>query len=190
MFTNNAISCPRCGGLAAIEDVATDDLGNIHPIRRAFTILNDASVDRSELERLREVLEQARAGTLTAEQATARATSINPSFRELVVPSEAGAFWQIIGVLVAIILHLLQQNDGPKIEINQTIINNFAEQLNAPERQAAVAKTALPRMDDKPLKTANRTLPKPSGKARTKGWKNSRCTCGTGLRSRECCGQR
>ncbi|MCC6774229.1 MAG: hypothetical protein IT360_23795 [Gemmatimonadaceae bacterium] len=125
MFMHNVVRCPQCGGDAAIEDVAIDGEGNVHFIRRAYSILNDAAVARSDLEQFREVLEAARSGNISTEEATRRAQSINPSFRELLVPKTAGDFWQLIGVVLAVVLFLLQCSSEETPALNQTIINNI-----------------------------------------------------------------
>lgn len=190
VFANNSSTCPRCRAIAAIDDVAIDDRGNLHFIRRAYAILRDPQVDASGLIRFKDLLEQAREGVITREEATKGAIAINPTFRDLLVPKSAGDFWQLVGVIIAIILLLLQFRDDAPPEINQTIINNITQQISvvAPPTQPPKSAKRNAARSRQPLPSAVKKMPRKPGTA--KGWKNSRCKCGTGKRFRDCCGRR
>ena len=191
VFANNSTSCPQCGGEADIQDVETDGEGNIYFVmRRAFSILRASTVNRSELERLREVLEQARAGKLTEKQVRSHAARINPSFRDLVVPKDAGDFWTIIGIIIAVIFFVLKMHDDPNIEVNETTINNYLQltPIVQPFGRPAPSPSSSSQLQQKTIR--KRIVSEQSVKVHPKGWKNSRCNCGSGKRSRDCCGRR
>lgn len=175
VMMNNSATCPRCHIPVAMPDVAIDGEGRLHLIRHTFDVLRNADVQRAELEAFRDVLQRAQNRQISETELQAQAARINPTFGSLLIPRDAQTVWAIIGVLVTIIVFLLQ-NDDPKVVINQQITNNYIAQT-MPEVGAKVARP--------PARTRRQV--KPSGKARSKQWGNSRCRCGSGVRARHCC---
>jgi hypothetical protein len=191
VFRGNGTSCPRCGSLQAIPDLAVDENGQIHFIKEAYRILTGPAVSREDIERVAEIARQAQSGALDPASASERVGAVNPAFaklRKLLVPTDAGAFYQLVGVLLALATLLLTLSTTPTV-INQTIINQVIQQGSTPTPAREQTTRTPPR--GSPAKVRQRHAPgapkKSPRRGTVKGWENRRCTCGSGKRSRKCC---
>lgn len=141
VMRGNTQSCPQCGGQADAADMVIDDQGRVHLYEAAWAILRKTT-DGQGLERLRDTLQQVRAGEVSQEQAEQAIKDTAPALWDLRPKARSEVLDWIQIILAIITLYLTFAADSAPTVINQTIIN----QLNQPAAadQATPADPLIP----------------------------------------------
>jgi hypothetical protein len=201
-FEGNVTNCPRCGGMAAIADFHSDSKGRVTWLDGAFSALTRAGIGRVQWKALIDALEQAQFQKLTTEQTTAKIAEQAPELAEalrVATPKDAAAFWTMISALLFLLHMLLDRGNRPaeRTQIINQVTNYITQSASKPDAVRRVpvgtlTRKSQPRAGKKrtevgssPKRAAAEGVPP---KVRKKAWKNSRCRCGSGRRSKDCCG--
>jgi hypothetical protein len=160
---NRAGPCPRCGGMGHIPDGTYNFIGD------TIELLSGPARSRSELQRLTEILQSARARKASIEEVQGEIRSNLPELSSLadILPttrSELYAFISIILSILTLILSQLDRGTSQKIEVNQVI--NQITSVAPPPRNLQVPGHA--------------TVPKVG--------RNELCSCGSGKKFKKCHG--
>jgi uncharacterized protein (DUF2267 family) len=122
-ISNCAETCPRCGRDADIQDGTYDFVGNVMTAFR--------SLDRSQVERFREVVQRAARGELDREEAKSEAAEIHKSFAQIIAQAMQ---WGIPALLVAIIsLYLQWSSTQDSRQTTEEIVRQLHQQSQTNE---------------------------------------------------------
>jgi uncharacterized protein YchJ len=137
-FTSNTSKCPNCGSIAEILDCTTDHTGNIHFAKSAYDVLTNPAVAFDTLERLKGIISQQQKVEKKDAKNIVKTIQLEvPELSELthlLVPSNAGEFYSMLGFLLTLIIFIQTMRSSNK-EPNTTVINNYYGASN-PESSA------------------------------------------------------
>ncbi|MEW5687434.1 MAG: hypothetical protein AB1942_21160 [Pseudomonadota bacterium] len=117
MFISNAEQCPRCGGIAAIQDVVGGQVvGWRDVVQRVADVGRTAST--ADLQVFRDIATAAQSGEISAERASEWARNLGGSFGDIWdwVNRNAGALGLLVAVLTLIYTIRNDQGDDLKHE--------------------------------------------------------------------------
>jgi hypothetical protein len=169
---------------------------------------------RTLIEALTEARDRHLSQAQTVAQVEAKAPEL-AGVMTLIKPQTPADFWGMMGVLLGLlyfIVSLLEAKE-PSITVDNRVehqVNNYITQVapiqvtptlprpvqpkrhrKGAARKPNLGKSAGPQKQTKktvagPSPSTPRLRPNATPPARTKGWKNARCSCGSGKRAREC----
>ena len=128
-FVNTKVGpCPNCGKHGRIPDGTYDFIGN------TIELVGGPSSTVADLNRLEEILRNARAAGLGSEKLEEKINEDLPSFSQLanLLPRTRGELYAFIAIILTVIGLALQaksNNKSPDITINQ-VINNVTNEIN------------------------------------------------------------
>lgn len=187
MFLNNSVSCPRCGGMAAVADAATDSTGRLHFLQQARSVLTQPAISRDDLNRLVDALTRAQKTNAAPAAVAAAVAAVKPELKplaEMLRPKDAAHIAAYLTLLLELIKVLLPLLTGAKEAApqQQVVINHPTIVITTPAQ--ATQTVAESPTTDLPV---TQIRPSRAG-AKHKGWRNARCRCGSGRRYSDCCG--
>jgi SEC-C motif len=158
--------CPKCGGSGHIPDGIYNFIGN------TIELLSGPSRTVSELQRLAEILNQARNRKKSIEEVSERIEKELPWFSSLkdLLPKSRTEFYPFIGIVIAVvglIIGQLKQDQPPKVTVNQ-VVNIICQEPAIHSHQQTVTTTT-------------------KVKAKKKVGRNDPCPCGSGKKYKKCC---
>lgn len=169
--------CPNCGGLGRVPD------GIFEVVHDAIRLIVSQDRGRDDMQRLTSVLADARRAHAEPAEVIRRLDDQAPEWHgfsdfmsKYVLPKNAGEFWTIIGVIIAIVAVFISMGGAP---MDEKTITTVVQKAVAQEMQKAAAKA----------ENNQRPLPRAQGakRAKTKIGRNDRCPCNSGKKYKMCC---
>lgn len=183
-FRGNKQICPRCGGLAEIQDGIYDAIGNQIFFRQAFDAIKEDNLSNEDLHKIEQVLrstqkEKAVPNDIASgiEDAVPTATNLI----KLLTSQPLANFAQIIGVLLTIIMFLQSCITRP-VEVSQTTIDKLIVKDN---QQVTLSTSNMASINKD-----SRQYSLPKGRLiHKKVGRNDPCPCGSGQKWKHCHGK-
>ena len=165
--------CPKCGGGGSIPDGIYSFIGN------AILLLSDRTRTKSELQKLADILTEARQKQTTTQELSEKIQNELPELSSLkdILPktrTELYAFALIILTIITILIASWGRDHTPKIEINQVVNVLYENQDGVQQPNGAVRKD---------IKIENKAENIKKGKI----GRNQPCPCGSGQKYKKCC---
>ena len=167
--------CPQCGGTAYVLDATSDEQGKVSYTidlslsGQFLSILTNPQVSKADLTKLRGIAEDAKArNAVPAEVISAielQIPNLSP-LAQLLVPKDAGAFYQLLGLIVALVA--IVSGSGDKTTVYQTVIN----------------------LPPPPVVVKQKSQPNPGSAKQNEPGRGAPCTCGSGRTYGQCCRRR
>jgi uncharacterized protein YecA (UPF0149 family) len=173
LFNIGVGPCPKCGGDGRIPD------GIYSFIDNAILLLSDRTRTKSELQKLADILTDARQKQATTKELNEKIQKELPELSSLkdILPktrTELYAFVAIILTIITILITSWSRDQAPKIEINQVVNVLYENQPVVQQSSDAVKK------DIKIENKVDATKQKKIGR-------NQPCPCGSGKKYKKCC---
>lgn len=177
----NRESCPRCGAMAHIVE------GTYNVRDGVLQALSATPLDRALLERLMPIVQRAQAGEIPPEEAGAEIGYLSPELASAfarVPPRLRAAFVQLLILVLGIIGGQLygewRDDSVTQSQLEQSLDRHDRIELDAIEQAFQQAADSYRR--DSAQNTKHRA------RALRKAGRNDLCPCGSGRKSKHCCG--
>jgi SEC-C motif-containing protein len=173
LFNIGVGPCPKCGGEGSVPD------GIYSFIDNTILLLSDRTRTKSELQKLADILTDARKKQATTQELSEKIQKELPELSSLkdILPktrTELYAFIAIILTIITILVTSWSRDHEPKIEINQ-VVNVLYENQDSVKQPSDSLKNDI--------KIENEAKTKKQGKI----GRNQPCPCGSGKKYKKCC---
>lgn len=191
-FYGNSETCPRCGGIARVQEGTFDATGSKLFLHQAYEAIQEAGLSKDELSNLREILRNAQAQKTSAGEVAASIQEAVPAAANLskLLSPEAGVISQHLSLLVALLIPLLTAllslyplpAQLPQKIINQIIINNNQQVVSNTDNNLAVQR-GTQTQPERPTK--HKKIMRPPA---IQPGRNDPCPCNSGRKWKYCHG--
>gem|GEM_PF-5687010 len=184
----NFESCPRCGGIARVQEGTFDATGSRLFLNQAYKAIQEAGLSKDDLRNLKEVLHKAQAQKASAGEVAASIQDAVPAAGNLskLLSPEAGVISQHLSLLIAFLTALLTlfplAEQLPQKIINQIIINNN-QQITRETDRALEVQRGIQTPSQRPP-NYRKTMTPPVIQPR----RNELCPCNSGRKWKYCHG--
>lgn len=191
--------CPRCGGMAHVQDGIYDAIGNRLFLRQAFDAINESNLSKDDLHKLEQVLRSSQSHEETTERVAASVESSIPSaasLARLIISQDAANLAQILSLLIALIMWLQSNSatttQSPDTVIEQIVISDSQQVLIGSDNILSVSngKVQAVHKDEPQLQKPHISDKIEQALRKQKIGRNDPCSCESGRKWKHCHGRK